>query len=78
MKEIWNFVNNANVGYKTKNTIFIGICIAIVFAIEKIVWTILCKYIPQITWLSQLFGFPTFYIGFVGGIIYLFNHEFKR
>lgn len=44
-----------------------------------VVWMVLGKLLfPGVLWMMCFIGYPGIFAGFFGGIIYLYNHEFKE
>lgn len=78
MRTLWELVNKLDVSVIGKNHVFI-FCLAIVSGlIGAIVWFLLGKiFLPDISWFICFVGYPCVFIGYFGGVIYLYNHEFK-
>jgi len=60
-----------------KNRLYLGLMILINIVIGGIVWLTVGRLIfPEINWLFCFMGYPAIFIGFFGGVLYLYNHEF--
>ena len=77
MKRIWNAINETKISKATKNKLYLGVLIAINVLIGGGAWLLLGRLVlPGIDWLLCFMGYPAIFIGFFGGILYLYNHEF--
>lgn len=77
MKRLWNAINETKRSKATKNKLYLGVLIAINVLIGGGAWLLLGRLIlPGIDWLLCFMGYPAIFIGFFGGILYLYNHEF--
>lgn len=77
MKRLWNAINETKISKATKNKLYLGVLIAINVLIGGGAWLLLGRLIlPGIDWLLCFMGYPAIFIGFFGGILYLYNHEF--
>ncbi len=77
MKRLWNAINETKISKATKNKLYLGVLIAINVLIGGGAWLMLGRLIlPGIDWLLCFMGYPAIFIGFFGGILYLYNHEF--
>lgn len=77
MKRLWNAINETKISKATKNKLYLGALIAINVLIGGGAWLLLGRLIlPGIDWLLCFMGYPAIFIGFFGGILYLYNHEF--
>lgn len=77
MKRLWNVINETKISKATKNKLYLGVLIAINVLIGGGAWLLLGRLIlPGIDWLLCFMGYPAIFIGFFGGILYLYNHEF--
>lgn len=71
---IWNLVNERAWNRKGKERAFL-ICSVFFYAmIGLISWAIVGRlFFEQIEWFVCFVGYPGFFLGFVGGIMYLFR-----
>ncbi len=77
MKRLWNAINETKISKATKNKLYLGVLIAINVLIGGGAWLLLGRLVlPGIDWLLCFMGYPAIFIGFFGGILYLYNHEF--
>lgn len=77
MKTVWNMVYRFDIKKSSKNTLFIGILILMNIMIGSLVWYTTGRILfSGISWLLCFAGYPAIIIGFFGGILYLYNHEF--
>ena len=77
MKRLWNAINETKISKATKNKLYLGVLIAISVLIGGGAWLLLGRLVlPGIDWLLCFMGYPAIFIGFFGGILYLYNHEF--
>ena len=77
MERLWNAINETKISKATKNKLYLGVLIAINVLIGGGAWLLLGRLIlPGIDWLLCFMGYPAIFIGFFGGILYLYNHEF--
>ena len=90
MKRLWNVINEMKIKKEIKNKLYLGVLIAI--NIVKIMlfdytafgtflgaglWLLIGRiFLPGTEWLICFMGYPAIFIGFFGGILYLYNHEF--
>lgn len=77
MKRLWNAINETKIRKATKNKFYLGVLITINVLIGGGAWLLLGRLVlPGIDWLLCFMGYPAIFIGFFGGILYLYNHEF--
>lgn len=77
MKRLWNVINEMNIKKKIKNKLYIGVLIAINIVMGGVAWLLFGRLVlPEIEWLFCFMGYPAIFIGFFGGMLYLYNHEF--
>lgn len=76
MRYIWNYVNALHVKRILKNCIYV-ICLTVLSAIIGAVAWLIARNLgfSGIDWLLCFVGYPAT-IGYFGGILYLYNHEF--
>lgn len=77
MRILWNAINDMKINKITKSVIYLGVLILINLLIGFAAWLVLGRLIkPGIDWMLCFMGYPAIFVGFFGGIIYLYNHEF--
>ena len=77
MKRLWNVINEMKMKKVAKIKLYLGALILINIVIGGAIWLILGRFIlPGIDWLICFMGYPAVFIGLLGGILYLYNHEF--
>ncbi|MCR4997965.1 MAG: hypothetical protein K6A61_11785 [Butyrivibrio sp.] len=77
MKKLWNVVNGLAVKSNVKIIVFLWIFVAVNIGIGAGLWLLFGRlFFPEIEWLFCFMGYSAIFIGFFGGILYLYNHEF--
>ena len=77
MKRLWNVINEMKIKKEIKNKLYLGVLIAINIVMGGVAWLWFGRLVlPGIDWLLCFMGYPAIFIGFFGGILYLYNHEF--
>jgi hypothetical protein len=60
-----------------KNKLYLGVLIAINIVMGGVAWLLFGRLVlPGTDWLLCFMGYTAIFIGFFGGILYLYNHEF--
>ncbi|MBR1857385.1 MAG: hypothetical protein IJ803_10000 [Oribacterium sp.] len=78
MKRLWNVVNGLDSRSDVKTKIFLWIWVLANIGIGAGLWLLFGRlFLPEIEWLFCFMGYPAIFIGFFGGILYLYNHEFS-
>ncbi|MCR5773735.1 MAG: hypothetical protein K6G42_01495 [Lachnospiraceae bacterium] len=79
MNVIWKKVSSLGIKNTLKNKLFIGLMVLVYSGIGTAVWLLAGRLVfPQTEWLLCFIAYPAVFMGFFGGIIYLYNHEFLR
>lgn len=74
MKNIWNCINNKDWKIENKYGLFLFITTSISSVIGFVIWFALHFFIlNKISWAICFTGYPGFFIGLIGGIIYLYH-----
>ena len=74
MKRLWNVINEMKIKKEIKNKLYLGVLIAINIVMGGVAWLLFGRLVlPGTDWFM---GYPAIFIGFFGGILYLYNHEF--
>lgn len=74
---LWNMINGLNIKAGSKSVLFIFIMVVITGGFGGITWLIAGKwFLPDLWWLVCFIGYPAVFLGFLAGVIYLYNHEF--
>lgn len=77
MKQTWKMVNRMKLTKDDKNGLFLFLMIVESAVIGMLVWIFLARYIlPEIAWLLVFIGYPSVFVGFFGGALYLYRHDF--
>ena len=77
MRILWSIVNAFNVKRIKKIRLFLSFLVVENIAIGAGIWLLIGRFfLPGIDWLICFMGYPAIFIGFFGGILYLYNHEF--
>lgn len=77
MKKLWNVVNGLDVKRDVKTGLFFWILIIANICIGAGLWLLFGRlFLPEIVWLLCFIGYPAIFVGFFGGILYIYNHEF--
>lgn len=78
MNKLWNAINGLNIKRVSKNKLYLMTTIFTNIIIGGAAWLILGRLIlPGTGWLFCFMGYPAVFIGFLGGILFLYNHEFS-
>lgn len=77
MKRLWNVINEMKNKKEIKNKLYLGVLIAINIVMGGVAWLLFGRLVlPGTDWLLCFMGYPAIFIGFFGGMLYLYNHEF--
>lgn len=77
MKYVWTMVNNLKLKISYKNILFLTILTLAYAFIGAAVWLLVGKYLfYDKQWLLCFIGYPAVFLGFYGGMRYLYNHDF--
>lgn len=77
MRKLWTIINELKIKKLMKNKLYLGLMILANIIIGGLIWLVIGRYIlPGLDWLLCFMGYPAIFIGFLGGILYLYNHEF--
>ena len=77
MTRLWIVINGLNVMKQTKRKLYLSTLTLINMLIGGTVWLLLGRFLlSTIDWLLCFMGYPAIFAGFIGGILYLYNHEF--
>lgn len=78
MKKLWKMVNESSMKRKVKNSIYVTILMLLNALAGAVLWLLVGRLIlPGIDWLICFVGYPAVFVGFIGGTMYLYNHEFS-
>lgn len=79
MKKLWNIIEETNMKRESKNNLFLAIQIIKFAAFGALAWVILgMRFFPGIESFLCFLGYPAVFGGFLGGALYLYNHEFAE
>ena len=77
MRILWSIVNAFKVKKNIKIRLFLSFLVVENIAIGAGIWLLIGRlFLPGIDWLICFIGYPAIFVGFFGGILYLYNHEF--
>ena len=77
MRILWSIVNAFKVKRIIKIRLFLSFLVVKNIAIGAGIWLLIGRlFLPGIDWLICFIGYPAIFLGFFGGILYLYNHEF--
>ena len=77
MKQLWNVANGLDVRKDAKARVFLWLLAVANILIGAGLWLLIGRiFLPGTEWLICFMGYPAIFIGFFGGILYLYNHEF--
>ena len=77
MKRLWNVINKMKIKKEIKNKLCLGVLIVINIVMGGVAWLLFGRLVlPGTDWLLCFMGYPAIFIGFFGGILYLYIHEF--
>lgn len=77
MKKLWTMINELKIKKRMKNKLYLVLMILLNVSIGGLIWLAFGRLIlPGIDCLLCFMGYPAIFVGFFGGILYLFNHEF--
>ena len=77
MKRLWNVINEMKIKKEIKNKLYLGVLIAINIVMGGVASLLFGRLVlPGTDWLLCFMGYPAIFIGFFGGMLYLYNHEF--
>ena len=78
MKKIWTFINKQNLSVLVKQRTFLTILIMGNLVLGGLVWLLFFRsMLLGISWLICFMGYPALFIGFFGGMLYLYKHDFE-
>lgn len=76
MKLIWTLINSKEMSLAKKNSLFLILNTLIFSLIGFITWFAIHFFtFNKISWAICFTGYPGFFVGFVGGIIYLYQQD---
>ncbi len=74
-KKLFKWINEKAWNKTTKNKIFI-VCSVLSFCfVGMILWLPFMMILPGVETFICFVGYPGFFLGFIGGIVFLYNHE---
>ncbi len=77
MKKLWNVINELKLMKTMKSRLYIASLVLINITIGGAIWLIIGRFfLPGIEWLFCFMGYPAVFGGLLGGVLYLYNHEF--
>ena len=77
MRKLWSFVERLNLKSEAKTNLYVGLLIFINIVLGGAAWMLFGRLLlPGMDWLFCFMAYPAAFVGFFGGEIYIFNHEF--
>lgn len=78
MKYLWNHVDQLNYTTTQKQKLFLFLN-SLIFGLLGFLFWIPVQFftLRTLDWLVCFVGYPVMFLGLLGGILYLYNHEFK-
>ena len=78
MKTLWNFVNTLKLNTVHKNQVFLALSTAGSCLFGLLIWYLIHFFtLNTMPWLFCFISYPGFFIGIIGGVIYLYQHDFQ-
>lgn len=79
MKKIWTFINTFSHTSTRKKELFLGLFMLINLVFGAAIWLVFGRIVlSDPWWLFCFMGYPAIFVGFFGGVIYLYNHVFDE
>lgn len=76
MNIIWNFINSITANKKSKSYIFLTLTTAICALTGLAIWYFIHFFaFKEISWALCFAGYPGFFIGLIGGVLYIYRHD---
>lgn len=77
MNKLWNYIHEKKWNLENKITLFLFVTTLLPATIGFFIWFILHFFVlNKITWALCFIGYPGYFIGLLGGILYLYRHNF--
>ncbi|MCR5007291.1 MAG: hypothetical protein K6A76_01775 [Oribacterium sp.] len=77
MKKLWNAINRLETKKPMKNRLYLVTLTFLNIVIGGAIWILIGRLLLLgKEWLICFMGYPAVFIGFFGGVLYLYNHEF--
>lgn len=77
MRKLWTVINGMKLRTAQKNRCFLALMVLICALVGALLWCIVGRLLlPGAEWLLCFIGYPAVFVGFFGGILYLYNHGF--
>ena len=77
MKIIWKMINSLYVKCETKNLLFLALSTVGCALLGAAVWLLAGSwFLPDKVWFICFSGYSAVFIGYIGGILYLFGHDY--
>lgn len=74
---IWNYLKKKNLYKSTKTHLFITLSMILYSSLGFICWLLIRHFFFNTkTWAICFIGYPGLVIGYIGGVLYLYNHCF--
>ncbi len=77
MNAVWKLINELKAKRDDKNRLFLCVSVILFALLGGLVWLIIGKrFLPGLGWMICFLGYPAVFGGFLGGALFLYNHEF--
>lgn len=79
MEKLWMTINGCRLKKSVKGLAFLSMLIVICIMTGALLWASIGRiFLPETSWMLCFMGYPAVLIGFFGGILYLYNHDFEE
>ncbi len=79
MKNIFNKIDSLNIEFKYKVNMFLSFTVVVSALLGILFWYLIHFFIfKDSSWAFCFVVYPGFFLGFIGGALYLFKHDFKH
>lgn len=78
MHKIWTLVNQLKIAKAKKVRLFLCLMTCISGLAGSFIWLIIARsWLKSLAWLLCFIAYPAIFVGIIGGMIYLYKHEFN-
>lgn len=79
MNALWKLINKSKAKREIKNMVFLFLLFAFWGLLGFAVWQIVRLFaLNSISWAICFVGYPAYFIGFLGGVLYLWRHPERK
>lgn len=77
MYHLWKWTKGLKISSHHKIVLYIAVSMLITALFGALVWGLVGRlFLPDISWCICFIGYPAIIFGFLGAILFLYNHEF--